>query len=116
MIRSQNVVIAGAYRGKQIARYTREPYIILGRNSTLQLDQSTVKSVKELGKDSCINVPDTAVRGYMGELVFGPTGLAAAMTARRDQVYKLEILFKDGKQSVIEVDESLYKYIMSYFS
>lgn len=113
MPKARNKVIAGAYEGKFVSHAGYKAYVILKLTETLALDASTVKGIEVIDESSDISVASAATRGFIGEMLFGPIGLAAAGTARRDERYILGIEFRDDKRSVIEVDGDLYRLIMA---
>ena len=49
----------------------------------------------------------------MGSLFGGVGMIAGALSAKSKGVHTLAILFKDGKKSLIEVDDKIYKNIMT---
>ena len=51
-------------------------------------------------------------RGAVGAAVLGPVGLLAGLSARNKGIYSVAILWKDGKKSLLEVDDRLYKLIV----
>ena len=58
-----------------------------------------------------MSVVSAATRGFIGEMLLGPVGLAAAVTAKRHEVHIVGIEFRDGERSVIESDSELYKLL-----
>lgn len=113
MTRARNKVIAGAYEGKLVSHAGSKAYIIMKLTETLALDASTVKGIEVIDESSDISLASAATRGFIGEMLFGPMGLAAAGTAKRDERYILGIVFRDDKRSVIEVDGDLYRLIVA---
>jgi hypothetical protein len=56
------------------------------------------------------------LRAGAGVLVFGPSGLLAGISGRQNGIYLIAIIainFKDGKKSLVEVDEVIHKEILS---
>ena len=111
MTRARNRVISGDYQGKLVGHGSGNPFISLSFAKLLFLDPSTVASVAVLGEDSEASVASAATRGFIGKMLFGPIGLAAAATAKRSGIHVLEVKFKDGKRSVLEVDDKVYEAI-----
>ena len=51
-------------------------------------------------------------RGLVGSFFLGPVGLLAAASAKKKGVHVIAIEFKDGKRSLIEVDDKIYKKLL----
>lgn len=113
MARASNKVIAGDYKGKLVGGSFGDAFISLTMTKFLNLNKETVSSLTPLDDDSQINVTSAAMRGLVGELVLGPIGLVAAATAKRNGIHIVGIEFKDGKRSVVEVDDKRYKSMIS---
>lgn len=109
MARASNRVIAGDYKGKLVGGSFGEAFISLAMTKLLYLNKDTVSSLTPLDDDSQISVASAAMRGLVGELVLGPIGLIAAATAKRNGIHIVGIEFKDGKRSVVEVDDKRYR-------
>lgn len=109
MARARNKVIAGDYKGKLVGGSFGEAFISLTMTKFLYLNKETVGSLTPLDDDSQISVASAAMRGLVGELVLGPIGLVAAATAKRNGIHIVGIEFKDGKRSVVEVDDKRYR-------
>lgn len=110
--KARNRVIAGEYQGKMVSRAGTTPCIILKITQTIDLDQATVGEIELIDESSEVSRASAATRGFIGEMLFGPIGLAAAATARRDEVHTVEITFKNGCKSVLELDGELYDLLL----
>lgn len=115
MSKARNKVISGDYKGKAISKFGHTPFIALGLTNSLVLNNSNVRRIQCVDECSDISVASAATRGFIGELLFGPVGLAAAATAIRNHTYTLEVLFKDDKKSIIEVDDDLFQELAAIF-
>lgn len=112
MARARNKVIAGDFKGKLVGGSFGEAFISLTMTKFLCLNKETVGSLTPLDDDSQISVASAAMRGLVGELVLGPIGLVAAATAKRNGIHVVGIEFKDGKRSVVEVDDKRYRSVV----
>lgn len=112
MAKARNRVIAGDYQGKLVGGSLGEAFISLALTKFLYLNKETVETVVPLDDDSQISVTSAAMRRIVGELLLGPVGLIAAATARRNGIHVVGIEFKDGKRSVLEVDDKRYRIIV----
>lgn len=75
------------------------------------LTNNNIALVELIDSDSDISAPNSAIRGFIGEMLLDPIGLLGAATAKRNKRYILGIEFKDCKRSVIEVDEVIFSFI-----
>lgn len=107
MARARNKVIAGDYEGKLVGFVGAKAYIILSLTNLLYLDAESIEGLELLDRNSEISVGSAAVRGFVGEMLLGPIGLATAATAKRHEAYIIGIVFRDGKRSVVEVDDAI---------
>lgn len=113
MAKARNKVIAGDYRSRLVGGGLGNPFIVLSFTKIVNLDRSTVENVVFLDDDSQISVASATMRGLIGKLLLGPVGLIAAATAKCNDIHIVGIQFKDGKRSVLEVDDKIYKAIIS---
>ncbi|AWO73868.1 hypothetical protein C1N76_04305 [Geobacillus thermoleovorans] len=51
-------------------------------------------------------------RGLVGSFLLGPVGLLAGLSAKTKGVHVVAIKFKDGKKSLLEVNEKIYAALM----
>ena len=50
----------------------------------------------------------------MGGALLGPVGLlAGGLSAKNKGAYQIALAFKDGKRSLIEVDDKIYKALVA---
>ncbi|WP_165253072.1 hypothetical protein [Adlercreutzia sp. ZJ304] len=111
MPKARNKVIAGAYKGKIVSSAGMTPYIILKLTKTLNLDKTNVSHLELIDESSDISVASAATRGFIGEMLLGPIELVTAGTAKRDERYIVDAVFKDGQRSVLEIDGDLYRLL-----
>lgn len=52
-------------------------------------------------------------RAAVGAFFLGPVGLAAGLSAKSKGIHTVAIQFTDGKKSLLEVDDKIYKAIIS---
>lgn len=84
---AKNRVISGDYAGKQIVGGgIAQAGIVIGIVKKIFLNNTTVESYEVLG------------------------GLAGAISSKNG--YQVSVQFKDGKKSLLEVDENIYKAIV----
>ena len=78
----------------------------------ITLDKSTVESYEVLTEDKVKSASSTMLRAGAGALLLVPVGLLAGVSGKTKGIYNVAILFKDGKKSLIEIDDKHYKVLM----
>lgn len=110
---AKNKVIAGDYEGKMISSSFGETRIMISYSNNVIIDKWSVDSYEVIDETSRKSATSVAGRALVGSL-FGGVGLiAGALSAKSKGVHTLAISFKDGKRSLIEVDDKIYKNIMT---
>lgn len=112
---AKNQFIAGNYIGTHITAINGCPQFKDPREgTTVMLDFVEVESVQVVSEEQSKSAVSGAIRGMVGGAIFGTAGmLAGSMSAKNKGVYQLAINFKNGKRSLAEVDEKIYKAIMT---
>ena len=115
-MKAKNRVIAGDYEGKPILRTFGKLYIFINSGlkkvAEINLNNETIRNYEVIGAQEDRKVMSAVGRAFVGGLIIGPIGLLAALSAKRKGIYILAVEFHDGKRSLIEIDESLYKEFM----
>lgn len=108
-----NKVVAGDYLGLMLGFAGKEPYIILKIFKTMPLNKTTVDSYEVITEEHAKSATSGVVRGAVGAALLGPIGLlAGGLSAKNKSSHTIAIKFKDGKNSLIEVDEKIYKALV----
>lgn len=116
MAKAKNKVIAGDYEKKEVSCSGGKAVINLGGwpvHKKIQLDKTTVESYEVVDESSSKSAASAVGRAAVGAFFLGPVGLAAALSAKSKGSHIIAIQFKDGKKSLIEVDDKIYKTIMT---
>jgi len=115
MASAENRVIAGDYKGKYIiapGMLIKHPSISVGWQN-VELNKSTVASYEVITDEHRKSAASGLARGLVGGALLGPVGLlAGAMSAKNRSIYIIAIQFKDGKKSLIETNDTIYKTIV----
>ena len=106
---ASNSVLEGDYKGKGIIFQKGSLIIVVNFFKSYPINKTTVDSYEVIDESAQKSVGSAVARGAVGSLLLGPIGLAAAVTAKKKGVYMVAIQFKDGKRSLIEIDDYLYK-------
>lgn len=104
-MRARNRVIAGIYEGYFVGSASGS--LVLRRlfRPEILLDNRTVRFYTLIHEVATVSMADAAVRGFVGAMMLGPSGVVAAATAQEKGVHWVGIEFRDGSRSVVEVDE-----------
>ena len=111
---AKNKVIAGDYVGKQVlGGGVAQAGISIGFVKQLYLNNTTVESYEVISDEHQKSAVSAAAKGIVGGALLGGVGMiAGAMSAKEKGIYTVAIQFKDGKKSLLEIDEKLYKAIV----
>lgn len=113
MANAKNNVQAGDYLGKQIISTFGTVQIVTGFGKGLALNNSTVDSYELVTDEHQKSAASGIARGIVGGALLGPVGLlAGGLSAKNKGVYQVAVQFKDGKRSLIEVDDKIYKSLV----
>ena len=82
------------------------------KNRIVVLDKNTVGSYEVIGEESQTSATSAVARGALGAALLGPVGMAAALSAKKKGLYTVAIQFKDGKRSLLEIDDAIYKALV----
>lgn len=75
----------------------------------IPLTRTTVINYTVVDAEERRSATSGVLRAGAGALLLGPIGLAAGLSAKRKGTYTIAVMFNDGKRSLIEIDEKLYK-------
>lgn len=110
---AKNKVIAGDYFGCSVGQALGMPYIATGFTTSVHLTKANIESYEVLDETRAKSALNIASRGLIGGFLLGPAGmLAGALSVKAKGSYIIAIQFKDGKKSLIEVDDKIYQAIM----
>lgn len=110
---AKNKVIAGDYEGKNIGVGNNCAYISLKFLEDLCITNNTVESYEVIDQNYTKSASSAIGRGLVGSFFLGPVGLLAGLSAKTKGIYMVAIQFKDGKKSLLEVDDKIYKAIIT---
>jgi len=113
MASAKNRVIAGDYAGKQVIGTFGMVQIATSLTKGVAVDKTTVESYELITDEHRKSAASGVARGLVGGALLGPVGmLAGGLSAKNKGIYQVAIQFKDGKRSLIEVDDKIYKSIV----
>jgi len=76
------------------------------------LTKENVEEYEVIDESKNISATSTISKGFVGSLNLGPIGLLVAATAKKKGVHIVAVQFKDGKKSLLEVNDKIYKAIV----
>jgi hypothetical protein len=113
---ARNKVIAGDYENFKVGGYNRNGAFVITPFSqgwdSIYMNKRTVEMYEVLSEEKIKSGTSAVLRGGMGALLLGPVGLLAGLSAKNKGIHVIAIFWKDGKQSLIEVDDDLYKVFL----
>ena len=109
---TKNEVIAGDYEGKQITSTLGIVTIVTGLFKTIELDKTTVKEYEIMDEESKKSATSAVGRAFVGGAILGPAGLLAGLSAKSKRTHVIAIEFKDGKRSLIQLNQKVYDAFM----
>lgn len=110
---AKNKVIAGEYQGNPIKASFGVVVLSTGIFSTLVLDKNTIEEYEVMDESHKKSAVSAVGRGLVGGFLLGPVGMLAGLSAKSKGVHVVALQFKDGKRSLIEVDDKIYKALMT---
>lgn len=102
-----NKVIAG-YREGECVRL-ENGLVLIGQEAVAKW---TVEDWEVVSEEKNISLASGLLRGVAGKIILGPWGVLAALTAKKKGVYSVALQWKNGKKSLLETDEKVYKAIV----
>ena len=108
-----NKVIAGDYKGQGVMLSFGTPQITLPFFKVVKIEKANVEDYEVLNETSRKSASSAIGRAALGAFFLGPVGIAAGVTAKSKGTHQVAIQFKDGKRSLLEVDDKIYKAIVS---
>ena len=112
---ASNTVIAGDYKDCRLREFLDSIEIVTNAWHTevmTKINKDTVESYEEISEERKRSAGNVAARGLVGAALLGPVGLAAGvLSSRKKGTHQIAIQFKDGKKSLIEVDDKIAKKI-----
>lgn len=109
---AKNAVIAGDYEKKPVVNTVAGAVIATGFMKSLKLDKSTVEEYEVMDESHRTSATSAVGRGLVGGLILGPVGMLAGLSAKKKGTHIVAVKFVDGKKSLLEIDDKIYKKLM----
>lgn len=105
----KNSLVGFTFSGKVYISYSKQ----FAKTEKIFLNRDTVAEYMIVDQNEKAKMGSGLVRSVVGGTVFGVAGaLAGAASAKKKKSYIIEILFKDGKRSTIEIDKNVFKFLL----
>jgi len=112
---ASNKVLAGDYKDCYVEEWCGYLRIVTygwHNEEKVRINKDTVESYEELNEERKRSAGNVAARGLVGAALLGPVGLAAGvLSSRKKGTHQIAFQFKDGKKSLVEVDDKIAKKI-----
>ncbi|MGJ0848308.1 hypothetical protein ACR77J_16580 [Tissierella praeacuta] len=109
---ASNMVIAGDYKNKMVGSTLKCLTIKTGWMQKVEINKSTVEAYEIVDEEQKTKAMSAIGRGMIGSLALGPVGMLAGLSAKKKKTYLIAIKFKDGKESLIEINDVFYKHLI----
>ena len=111
---AKNRVIAGDYLGKSLILGMGKTSLVVGFGKNYYLTKDVVESYELITDEHRKSAASGVARGLVGGALLGPVGLlAGGLSAKNKGIYQVALQFKDGKKSLIEIDDKMYKALVT---
>ncbi|HYF82096.1 MAG TPA: hypothetical protein VEB00_03585 [Clostridia bacterium] len=108
---AKNKVIAGDYLYGSVGTFFGSINISSGFKD-YPINKDTVDEYEVVDEVKRKSAASAVGRGLVGGLVLGPVGLLAGLSAKSKGIHVVALQFKDGKKSLIEIDDKIYKELI----
>ena len=108
-----NMVKSGAYVGSPIVISLNTACIFISRTETVDLAKWKVEKYEVISWNTRKSMSSIIIRGTIGGVLFGTPGMmAGGLSAKNRTIYTIAVEFKNGRKSIIEIDDKIYNKFM----
>ena len=108
-----NKVISGDYCGCTITHSFNTAWIEIPPKDIIAITDRNIETYSVVDEQYNKSAVGVVGRAALGAAVLGPVGLLAGATAKNKGTHILILVFKDGKKSLVEVNDKIYKSIIT---
>lgn len=114
MASARNQVVKGEYVSWSVFKGVNAPYLHLtfGGQTDIILNKSTIEGYEVITEEQRKSGTSAVLRAGAGAVLLGGVGLLAGLSAKNKGIYIVAIQFKNGKKSLIEIDDKIYKQLV----
>lgn len=113
MAKAKNKVISGDYKNFIICNSFGKISLAMGFKPGIEVSRNTVENYEVMDSTTKKSAASAVGRGLLGAMLVGPVGALAGLSAKEKGIHIIAIEFSDGKRSLLEVDEKIYKVLIS---
>ena len=103
-----NCVLEGEYKNYKIRRGSDCPWIDVD-NKIINLNKGNIDTYDVITEEKVKSGTSAILRGLVGTAIFGPIGAIAGYSAKTKGTYLIAVLFKNGKKSLLQINDIIYK-------
>lgn len=111
---ASNTVIAGDYKGCIIGETLDiiDPKQGFLGKTVAKINKDSIDTYEIMTEEHKHSAGNVAARGLVGAALLGPVGLVAGvLSSKKKGIIQIALQFKDGKKSLIEVNDKITKKI-----
>jgi hypothetical protein len=109
---AKNKVIAGDYEGKLVTQTFGIVTLSTSITKGFPIDKTTVEEYEIIDATSRKSAVSGVGRAFVGGVILGPVGWLAGLTAKSKGTHTIAVQFKDGKKSLIEINDKIYSSLV----
>lgn len=111
---ASNSVIAGDYKGNIVAVTFGKIEILtkFGFGKSIEINKNTISEYEIIDEKSQKSVTSAVGRAFVGGLILGPVGWFAGLSAKSKGTHIVAIEFSDGKRSLLEINDNIYRALI----
>ncbi|MGF7049163.1 hypothetical protein J2T13_003671 [Paenibacillus sp. DS2015] len=110
---AKNAVIAGEYEKSKLITSKNGLIIAISFTKSLTLTKDVVESYEVMSEEHTKSATSAIGRGLVGSFILGPVGLLAGLSAKQKGTHVVAVEYKDGNKSLLEINDKLYKVLMT---
>ena len=107
-----NKVIAGDYVNCSVMPAIFGAPYIGNFPEKIALNKNTVDSYEVVDEKYRTSAASAVGRAAIGGFLLGPAGLLAGLSAKKKGKHTIAVYFKNGKKSLLELDDNMYKLVI----
>ena len=109
---AKNRVIAGDYEGKMVMSTLGIVSISTGFTKSIELNKDTVEEYEIIDESKRKSAVSAVGRAFVGGVILGPVGWLAGLSAKSKGTHVIAVQFKDGKKSLLQIDDKIYSSLI----
>jgi hypothetical protein len=110
--KAKNKVVAGDYEGKMVMQNFGIVSISTSFTKSFELNKDNVEEYEVIDESSRKSATSAVGRAFVGGAILGPVGWLAGLSAKSKGTHVVAIEFKDGKKSLLEINDKIYSALM----